>query len=159
MVSLAWPGRLPNTSRQPLAAGIRPRTMCSKVVLPAPLGPMTATTPPAGTVKLACDQMSLPARTALTSVNARAGELAGSHRDTERPTQRDELTILPGLERCLARRHGLGDIDDGDSGLVGDRTDLLRDRPLGLGVIDQDVDTSAAQQGAKRVEVSWRRIC
>src|SRR5205807_4939756 len=136
-----------------------PRTMCSRVVLPEPLGPMTTTTPPAGTVKLACDQIGLPARTALTSVNAKAAEPEGSlDSDTERLTQRDELTVLPRLERCLTGRDGLGDIDDGESGLIGDRTDLLRDRPLGLGVIDQHVDVSAAQQGPERVEVSRRRI-
>src|SRR6516164_6179628 len=129
MLSLPWPGRRPKTSSRPLAAGIKPRTMCSRVVLPAPLGPMTTTTPPAGTAKLACDQMSRPARTALTSVNASAGTVAtGSDGDTERLTQRDELTVLPGHKRCLAGWHGLGDVHDGDSGLFGNRTDLLRDR-------------------------------
>src|ERR1700751_3571131 len=108
MLSLAWPGRRPNTSSWPVAAGIRPRTMCSRVVLPDPLGPMTATTPPAGTVKVAWDQMSRPPRAALTSVNASAAVLtASSDSDTERLPQRDELGVLPALERGLAGWHRL----------------------------------------------------
>src|SRR5271166_3228331 len=147
MLSLPWPGWRPNTSSWPPAAGIRPRTMCSRVVLPDPLGPMTATMPPAGTVKLACDQMSRPPRTALTSVNASAAGVAGSSdSDTERLAQRGQLGALPALERVLPGRHSLGHVDDGHPGPLSGRPDLLGDRALGLGVVDQDVDLPAGQR-------------
>src|SRR6516162_6815914 len=159
MPSLTSPGRRPNTSSRPLADGIRPRTMCKRVVLPDPLGPITATTPPAGTVKVACDQMGRPPRTALTSVNASAGGAAAtSGSDTECLPQGDELGVLPALKRGLPGRHGLGHVHDGHPGLLGGRTDLLWDRTLGLRVVDQDVDLVASERGAEGVEVRRRRI-
>jgi len=58
--------------------------MCNRVVLPDPLGPMTATIPPGGTEKVPCDQMSRPPRTALTSLRASAAVVvASSDTDTE----------------------------------------------------------------------------
>src|ERR1700742_1383948 len=155
MPSWARPGRQPNTSSRPAADGIRPRTMCSSVVLPEPLGPMTATMPPAGTRKLACAQINWPSRTALTSSNVRTGGVAASSdRDTERLPQSDELRVLPILERRLPGRHRLGDVDDGHTGLFGGRTDLFGDRALGLCVVDQDVDLLAGQLLEERRDVS-----
>src|SRR5947209_7096609 len=121
--------------------------MCNRVVLPDPFGPMIATTPPAGTVKVPCDQVSRPPRTALTPVNSSAGaSKAYSDGGTERLPQCDKLSVLPALKRGLPRWDGLSHVDDGHPGLFGGRTDLRRDRALGLGVVDQDVDTSASQR-------------
>src|SRR5271157_1780347 len=154
MLSLARPGRRPKTSSWPLAAGTRPRTMCNRVVLPEPLGPMTATRRPAGTVKVACDQMSRLPRIALTLVKASAGGVtASSERDTEGLPQREELGVLPAFKRGLPGRNGLGHVDDGHPRLFGSRTDLRGDRTLGLRVVDQDVDMPAGQRGAERVDV------
>ena len=62
------------------------------------------------------------------------------------------------LKRGLPGRYGLGDVDDRHPGLFGGRTDLLGDRTLGLGVVDQDVDLPAGQRGAECVDVARRRI-
>src|SRR5947209_168659 len=161
MLSLASPGRRPNTCSWPRATGTRPRIMCSRVVLPDPLGPMTATMPPAGTVKVACDQMGRPPRTALTSVSSSARDVvASSDSDIERLPQCDELTVLPCLERGLPGRHGLGHGDDGYARPFGGRPELVRDGALRLGVVDQDVHAPATERGAEGIDVSggWVRL-
>src|SRR6187401_3186760 len=113
MPSLSSPGLRPKTRTSPDAGGTRPRIMCRSVVLPAPLAPIKATMPPAGTSKVASDQINRRPRTALTSVNASATESCSDlGRDTQRLRQVGELAVLPRLERSLSGRDGLRDVDD-----------------------------------------------
>src|ERR1700712_1021547 len=141
MPSLSAPGWRPNTRTCPDAAGTSPRITCNRVVLPAPLAPINATMPPAGASKVASDQINLRPRPALTSVNASAAQSASVlDRDTQGVRQGGELSLLPRLERGLSGWDGLGDVDDGHAGLLGRGANLLGDRALGLGVVDQDVD-------------------
>src|ERR1700712_454478 len=154
MEALSSPAGRPNTSSLPEAAGRRPRTIWSSVVLPAPLAPMTATIPPAGTSKLACDQMRRPPRTALTSSNVSAAStVRSSDCDTEGLGQRGQLLDLPALEGRLARRHRLGDLDDWDTALLGRTAKLLGYRTLGLSVVDQHVDLVVGQHTEEGFQV------
>src|SRR4051812_37504699 len=146
MPSLSAPGSRPKTHTSPDAAGTRPRIMCRRVVLPAPLAPINATMPPAGTSKGGPDQIKRPPRTAPTAVNVSAVQsLSALDRDTQGLRQSRELSVLPRLERGLSGRHGLGDVDDGHAGLLGRGANLLGDGALGLGVVDQHVDLPARE--------------
>ncbi len=66
MRALPWCGTSPKTVSEPAAAGRRPRTISSNVVLPEPLGPITPTMAPEGTENVPSDQMGVPPRAALT---------------------------------------------------------------------------------------------
>src|SRR5689334_15958043 len=111
---------------------------------------MTAMMPPAGTSNAPSDQTSLPPRTTLTSSKVRAAALAvpvgagggagASDGDTERLGEGGQLGHLPSLERIGARRHRFGDLDHRDAGRLCGLADLLGDRALRLGVVDQHVD-------------------
>src|SRR5882757_11015086 len=146
------PGDFPSTRTRPEAAGINPRIICSRLVLPDPFDPMMATMPPAGTSKLPSDQMSFPPRTTLTSSNDSAESAdSGSDGDTKCLCQRGELGDLPCLERGRSRRHRLGHLDHGHPGRLGGGADLLGYRALGLRVVDEHIDLMIRQGTAEGI--------
>src|SRR5690348_4668921 len=101
---------------------------------------MIATMPPAGTSNVPSDQTRRPPRTTLTPSNSSAaGSALRSGGDTECLGECRELSDLPLRERVLPWWHRLGDIHYRNSCLLGRGTDLLGDRALGLGVVDQHI--------------------
>src|ERR1700744_496844 len=123
---LSAPGRRPKTRSCPDVTGTKPRIIWSRVVLPDPLAPMTATMPPAGTSKEGCDQISRPPRTALTSQNRSAVRSAWtSQRDPERLRQLSELGVLPARKCRLVLWNGLRNGYHRDIGSLGGGADLV----------------------------------
>ena len=57
----SWPGRRPSTVTSPALGLLSPARIFSRVVFPAPLGPISAVTRPAGTVtEQSCSAHSEP---------------------------------------------------------------------------------------------------
>ena len=131
-----------------------PRIICSRVVLPDPLAPITATMPPAGTskVRLRPDHSTGPNCADVVERQRRVAQLTIRAADTERLRQGVELGDLPAHEARLSWRDGLGHVDDGHPGLLGGRADLFGDRALGLRVVDQHVDLPTRQAAAESLE-------
>ena len=69
-------------------------TRLNRVVLPAPLGPMTALTAPGGTPKLTCSTACRPPKARLTPCSSRSGWLAHI-RLPERQRQTGRIRFLP----------------------------------------------------------------
>jgi hypothetical protein len=119
---------------------------------------MTATMPPAGTSNVACDQISRPPRSALTSANASAVSVSLSGSDTKSLGQGVQLLVLPTDECRFTGCDRLGDLDHRDPAVLSGFTDLFRYRTLGLGVVDQNVDLLVGQGFPERLDIGRRRF-
>ena len=130
---------------------------------------------PRGMVKSPCSQIVRPPRATAAPIGARSPpgrRWPAADRARRRARGRGESVVShrgpPGSafswSTCQATNElspggtDLGDLDDGHVGVLGHRPQLLGERALGLGVVDQHVDGAAPQQLLEGVHVGRGRV-
>src|SRR5262249_23022711 len=145
--SLPRRGVRPHTVTDPDVSRCRPSSTLSRLVLPLPFGPSTATNSPGRISRSSPDHSS---RAPERSVAARSETFGLT---TERRQQRLGLVSLPRLKVLRAWRHRLGDPDQGDAAARGELLDSLGRRAGDLGVVEQRLDGAFLQRHIERSDV------